>query len=192
MKLRLLRIAALGTIPVIASLSARDTILEFKTAYFLPTTSHDKNSYDGGVIFGPELTVQLLECRNWYAFASVDYFCKSENDLSVHLVPLGIGLKYFMPLPCNCMNFYAGLGFQPVYVCEKRTLSAAVQEKSKWKFGGIAKVGSYIDLAYDVLLDIFIDYSFIASSSDKDYSSYLPLRAKASGALFGGGLCYRF
>jgi len=64
----------------------------------------------------------------------------------------------------ECVDFYIGLGFQPVHV-RTRALSAFVPQQNKWALGGIAKVGAYIDLSCNFVLDLFIDYSFAEVSS---------------------------
>src|SRR3990172_11764211 len=122
---RLQVIGALIVIFLVApSLFCRDVILEFKGAYFLPTSSRFRDCYKGGALYGPELTVQLCHNKHWYGFASVDYFQKKARSLSICdstkliLVPLAIGAKYFVPIK-DWMHLYLGLGFQPVYIKTK-------------------------------------------------------------------------
>lgn len=86
------------------SLFARDKILEFKGAYFLPTDSRFKDCYKGSALYGPEFTFQLREHKNWYTFVSIDYFKQTGRLLStcdsntVRLLPLAVGIKYFFLL----------------------------------------------------------------------------------------------
>lgn len=121
-------------------------------------------------MYGPELTFQLCDNSCWYGFASVDFFHKKGHSIGlstptkVSLLPVGLGLKYFMPLCDEWADFYIGLGFQPVHV-RTRALSAFVPQQNKWALGGIAKVGAYIDLSCNFVLDLFIDYSFAEVSS---------------------------
>ncbi len=187
-----------------ACVYARDVLLEFKAAYFLPTGSRFKQIYHGSALYGPELTVQLCDDSCWYGFFSVDYFSKSGHTVNfdtptkVTLVPLGFGLKYFASgCWCNCdyVNFYLGLGFQPVRVHTFDNSPYVVQRQTVWALGGIAKIGAYIDLSCDFLLDLFIDYSFAKAKSHVNQSQsgpVIPLSSSVSGAIFGGGLVYRF
>jgi len=180
------------------SLAARDVILEFKGAYFLPTNSRFKDCYKGSALYGPELTVQLKENKNWYGFASLDYYKQKGRFLSrcdstkLRLLPLAIGVKYFIPIRDRA-NFYFGLGFQPVYINQKSRRAFVTSKKTFWGYGGIGKIGAYIDLPRNFLLDLFIDYSFVWTSKNNFYGNTLiPSRTNLSGAIFGAGLGYRF
>lgn len=174
----------------------RDVILEFKGAYLLPTNSLFKECYKGSALYGPELTVQLKDGNNWYAFASIDYFQKNGRCLrrcdstKLQLLPLAVGIKHFFPVS-DRVNLYAGLGFQPTYIRTKSSRACVVAKKSQWGFGGIGKVGAYIDITHNFLFDLFIDYSAIRT--DNLYGPTVDsCRVIVSAALFGGGLGYRF
>lgn len=195
------------SLPLCASdfLCGRDILLEFKGAYFHPTGSRFKKIYGGSAIYGPELTIQLFEnCCNWYAFFSVDWFHKKGRSIGlhtptkIHLLPLAFGLKYFMPSCYECVDFYAGLGFQPVHVHIRNSSPFVTPNESKWVLGGIAKVGSYIYLpnTNNLFLDLFIGYSFARASSHTAQvccdGAVVPLSSSISGAIFGAGLGWRF
>lgn len=196
--------SCITTLILSISLCARDVILEFKAAYFLPTDSVFKRIYHkGGALYGPEFTVQLCDDnKHWYGFASVDYFQKKGRSLGlcdftkVSLVPLSIGLKYFTPIVCDCADFYLGLGFQPVYVRTKNCSNSITIKQSRWGFGGIAKAGAYWYLPHNFVLDFFVDYSFVKigckRSSQCLAGNTTSRKADVSGAIFGVGLGYRF
>lgn len=183
----------------------RDVIFEFKGAYFLPTGSVFKHVYHGSALYGPELTVHLCNEKNWYSnwygFLSIDYFQKKGfssglcDPTKISLLPLGVGLKYFAPM-CSSVDFYTGLGFQPIYVRTRTTIDCVEEKLSRWAFGGIAKVGTYVYLPCNFVLDFFIDYSFMKMScKNKCQASggiVVPTKANVSGAIFGAGLGYRF
>lgn len=183
-------------------LMGRQTILEFKGAYFLPTHSPFKKIYKGCALYGPELTVQICEDNDWYAFASVDYFRKKGHSLglcnptTVKLIPVAFGLKYFVPAYDDCIDLYAGLGFQAVNVRTKNCSPFVIQKESQWGIGGIAKIGAYYYLPCNFVLDIFVDYSFVrVGSNDCDcpISPFVQsVKANVSGAIFGLGLGYTF
>ncbi len=185
-----------------APLFGRDVLLEFKAAYFLPTNSVFKEIYHhGSAVYGPELTVQLCNNKNWYGFLSIDYFQKKglsvglSDPTKVSLLPLGVGLKYFVPLGSDRADFYFGLGFQPVWVHTKDYQLDATVTQSKWGFGGIAKVGSCVYLPHNFFIDFFIDYSFVKVGLNNDAAvtvPSIPTKANVSGALFGAGIGYRF
>lgn len=186
-------------------LISRDILLEFKGAYFLATGSRFKKIYKhGGALYGPELTVQLCDDSNLYGFFSIDYLSKKGHSIGLHtptkvsLLPIGVGLKYFLSDHCGCfenVDFYVGLGFQPVRVKTRDDSPFVIEKHSKWALGGIAKVGAYIDLRCNFFLDLFIDYSFARVKSHAHMAPtgpVVPLKANVSGAIFGAGLGYRF
>jgi hypothetical protein len=183
----------------------RNVLLEFKAAYFHPTGHRFKKIYGGGALYGPELTIQLFDnCRNWYAFFSVDWFCKRGESIElhtptkIHLLPLAFGLKYFISsCCCECVDFYGALGFQPVRFHIQNFSSSVTPNKHKWVLGGIAKVGSYVYLPNNnFFLDVFIGYSFARASSHTTAvcceGIVVPLSSSISGAIFGAGLGWRF
>lgn len=190
---------SISSMPIIS----RDCILEFKGAYFLATGSRFKKMYKGGALYGPELTVQLCDDSNWYGFASVDYLSRKGHSLGlrlptkISLVPIAFGLKYFVS-DCTCfenVDFYVGLAFQPVRVEIKNYSHYVIPEQTQWALGGIAKVGAYVDLPCNFVLDLFVDYSFVKLKSHANQGPsgpVVPLKASVSGAIFGGGIGYRF
>lgn len=180
------------------SLFCRDVIIEFNGSYFLPTHSRFKDCYKGSALYGPELTIQLRENKNWYGFASIDYFKQKGRFLSVcdsttlRLLPLAVGIKYFIPFSRRT-NFYCGLGFQAAYINKKSRNAHVTSKKSLWAFGGIGKIGTYINLPHNFLLDLFFDYSFAWTSKDNFYGHKVRCaRTNIGGAIFGAGIGYRF
>ncbi len=182
------------------TITAHDVLLEFKAAYFLPTNSCFKKIYPhGGALYGPEITFQFSEQHeNWYGFASVDYFSKKGHSIGlgtpteVKLIPLAFGLKYFVPFCYG--DVYVGLGFEPVHVKTINCSPFVSPYTSQWAFGGIAKIGTYIDLPCNFILDLFIDYSFAKTHCNNTCQTLTvgSQEANVNGALFGAGLGYRF
>lgn len=188
---------------LIAPICARDVTLEFKAAYFLPTDCVFKQIYNNGsALYGPEVTFQFCNNKNWYGFASVDYFQKKGNSIGlcdctkVSLLPLGLGLKYFVPAFCDRANFYLGLGFQPTHVRTENCVNGISTEQSRWGFGGIAKAGTYWYLPHNFVVDLFVDYSFAKvgckNNCKLSTEKMISRKADVSGAVFGIGLGYRF
>lgn len=187
--------ALLALLPL--SATSRDVLLEFKAAYFLPTQSCVRNIYgNGGALYGPEVTFALCEDTNWYGFASADFFSKNGrsvglcNPTKMNIAALALGLKYMIPYCYG--DCYIGLGFQPVRLKTDNCSPYVVQITSKWGFGGIGKLGTYIDLPRNLFIDLFIDYSFVTVGCDRCAGQTLPTKADISGAIFGLGLGYRF
>ncbi|HRN78291.1 MAG TPA: OmpW family outer membrane protein [Candidatus Dependentiae bacterium] len=181
------------------SLVCRDVILEFKGANFLPTNPTFKDAYGGGALYGPELSVQLYEDAKWYVFTSADYFKRDGKCLSVadaktlRLVPLALGIKYITPVR-DWADFYLGLGFQPEYINIKSHRRCVTTKNTQWAFGGIGKSGIYIQLPHHLLIDLFIDFSFVKTHHTNALYGHTMIcsKAKLNGAIFGGGLGYRF
>lgn len=180
---------------ICGSLKSNDVLVEFKCAYFLPTNAEFRNIYGGSAIFGPEVTFEF--CNQIYGFISIDFFQKNGYSLGdcsptqITLVPIGMGFKYLVPFCFG--DFYVGLGFQPTVVQITNCSPFVIPEQSEWSFGGIAKVGTYFNLPYDLFLDIFIDYSFLNVCFNNGCGgAIVPSKAHLSGTLFGAGLGYRF
>lgn len=181
-------------------IGARDILLEFKGAYFHPTNNRFRDIYKNGALYGPEITFELCDQSSWYGFASIDLFHRKGHSIgldtltSIRLVPIGLGLKYLSASCFESIQWYAGLGFQPIYVSIEND-SPAVPDHSKWVPGGIAKVGTYIDLPQCFFLDLFVDYSFAHISSVRAQTCCGPvvsLKSNISGIIVGAGLGYRF
>ena len=180
----------------VTPLFSREAILEFKGAYLLSVDELFRECYKGSALYGPELSVQLKNDKNWYAFAGVDYFqqkgrCLSRCDSTkLKLLPITVGIKYCIPL-CHRAHFYFGLGLQSAFIRTTSRRSCVVGKRKQWGFGGIGKMGAYIDLSHNFLLDLFFDYSFIRT--DNLYGpTVASCRSSLHAALFGAGLGYRF
>ena len=185
-----------------SSLQARehDVLLEFKAAYFHPMDHLFRTIYGGGALFGPEITWGLW--RKLYGFVSYDYFTKNGTSIglshltNVDFMALGVGIKLMNNVGDHA-RFYAGLGFQPLYL-RTYNCSPYVQKKTKkWGFGGIAKFGVYVALPHEVLLDFFIDYSFVkvkarGAGRARNGGYVQKTKADISGFIFGASVGYEF
>lgn len=189
------KIAFLMVSALCITMHARDILVEFKAAYFQPTGCTFKNIYQGGALYGPEVTFQFCEQSPWYGFASADFLSKSGHSLGlctptkVYIVPLGLGVKYFEPFCYG--NWYVGLGFQPTHL-KTVNCSPAVVTTSHWGFGGIFKIGAYIDLSCNFFADLFFDYSFVTVGCQQTCQEVVAVKADISGAIFGVGIGYKF
>ena len=184
-----------------SQLYSRDVLLEAKGAYFLPTNEHFTTIFGGGGLYGGELTIQFANQSHWYGFVSVDYFGKSgcsecvPSPTSINLWIGAAGVKYFFPRVRDCVDFYLGLGVEPIYA-KITNCSPFVQETQKqWTAGGIAKLGAYVRLPRNFILDFFVDYSAaqLRPTTDKHSTCCVePVNFYIGGFAFGGGLGYCF
>lgn len=182
------------------SAHAHNVILEFKGAYLLPTHDSFKDIYHhGSGLYGAELTARIFGMGNLYGFMGIDYFQKKGtlpklcDSTKIMLLPITIGLKYLVPI-LPIVDLYSGLGFQPVCARIKNFLPFIGSIQSQWGFGGIAKVGAYIDLSNHIILDLFIDYSFahMKSKQSKQVNALVFPKINMSGPVFGVGLGFGF
>lgn len=184
-----------------SQLNGKDILLEFKGAYFHPTSSCFNAIYGGSTgLFGPEVTFSLCSNSHWYGFASVDYMSKTGrsiglcNSTKMSYLPLAFGVKYFIS---HCRyDFYLGLGFQPTRLRTTNCSPFVVQHTAAWGYGGIAKGGVYIDIPCNFFVDLFVDYSFVRFSCSKicqpEDGTLLSRKTNMSGVIAGVGLGYRF
>lgn len=175
----------------------RDVLLEFKSAYFLPTNSTFRNCYKGTVIYGPELTIQLKEKKNWYAFASLDFlkqkgrFLSLCNSTTLRMMFLAAGIKYVFPF--KHADLYLGLGFQANRLNKKNRNKFVTSHNTIWGYGGIAKIGSYIHLPHNFFIDLFFDYGFVWTPKTDFYGNRTTRqRTNVGAAIFGAAIGYRF
>jgi hypothetical protein len=177
----------------------KDIILEFKAAYFQPMNRTFRHIYSGEAIFGPEVTFNIWE--SIYGFASYNFLTKNgksfglETCTKIRLHLLGAGLKFF-----NCVtdtvSLYAGLGFQPVSLHTSNHSPYVIEKTHKWGLGGVVKMGTYIDLPCNFVLDIFGDYTFVkvkrSCCTDSSVGYIQQTNANVSGFSVGAGFGYRF
>lgn len=191
---KLYALLALSFIPAFC----RDILVEFKGAYFFPVERCVRSIFgNGAALYGPEVTFQFCESRNWYGFASADFLSKKGHSVGLceptkmYLVPLAFGVKYFVPFCYG--DFYVGAGFQPTHLKTVNCSDFVAQTTSKWGFGAVGKIGAYFNLPCNFIVDIFFDYSYAKIGCNKCHSDgVIPLKANVSGAIFGAGLGYRF
>ena len=169
---------------------------EVKAGYFYPTGDTFRKIYSGGGIYGGELSMPI--CDPLDVWISGSYFTRKGSSINLHhhtridLIPLAIGLKYYVPW--NCIDFYVGAGFQYTHLKTYDDSPFVIHEVEKWWFpGGIAKVGAIIDLECNWFLDFFIDYSFLKMDFHKTHHGRVERhKADLSGWTFGVGLGYNF
>ena len=183
--------------------NAVDVPVEFKAAYFYPTSRSFREIYpSGGPIYGVELSCQAW--KRLYPWFSANYFSKSGHSIiegvpdslrshtKIQFVPLGLGLKYVYEIN-RTLDLYIGLGALATYLHMKDEAPYVIQTSSKWGAGGIGKVGAFLNFYKAFFLDIAIDYSYMKVHFHSPGGDTITRQtADLSGFSFGGGIGYRF
>lgn len=184
-----------GLFSLSTNLNARDVLVEGKAAYFAPTDNKFRKIYSGGGIYGGEITVNLYD--NLSGWLSADYFIKDGSSIGEHdstritLIPIGIGLKYFIPI--NCADLYIGAGALGISVDMKDRSPFVIHHISKWGLGGIAKAGALFYIAEELFADLFTSYTYSELGFHQtDHGRVTRRHANLSGWSFGIGIGYRF
>lgn len=176
----------------------RSVLVEIKGAYNLPADKTFRKIYrNGGSVVG-EASVQLVENKPWFGWASVGVL-KMEQGKSVGacsstnatIVPIAGGLKYFLAF--NPGDLYVGLGVLGAHLKTKDHSPFVIEDRSKWGVGGIAKIGFLFDLPQSWFVDLFSDYSFVkVNFSNKFECGVQSHKANISNWSVGLGVGYRF
>jgi outer membrane protein W len=179
-----------------ATLSANEILVEGKAAYFLPQNNKFQKIYTGGGLYGIEASYEAW-CRT-HVWASVDSFTRKGSSLGCHsptrisMVPIGLGLKYFLCLPNLPAELYVGAGVTGTYVHMHDKSPYVISKISKWGVGGIAKVGTLVH--FDCLfLDLFVNYSYCPIDFHHNRDGAVSRNSMNFGGwAFGLGIGYRF
>lgn len=178
-------------------LNAIDLHIEGKAAYFLPQVHKFREIYSGGGLYGCEVSFQTK--NRLYGWVSIDSFSKRGESLGhpchtkISMLPLGIGLKYCMPLynwPVEC---YLGAGLLATHVAMYDGSPYVTQKTSKWGAGGIAK-GGFLFKCDAFFLDLFTNYSYCSIDFHHEKSRPKVQRHSMNfgGWTFGVGVGRRF
>jgi hypothetical protein len=152
----------IGTTAVIFLLSglanATDVLVELKAHYFHPSEEAFRNIYGGGMMYGGEASIGVLNGLEIWVGGS--YFTKkgeltfTKEETKIEIYPLGGGLKY--KISAGIFDLYAGAGLNYYQYKESNPLGNV----SKGGIGYVGKLGSYINIAGGFLVDLYIDYSY--------------------------------
>lgn len=178
---------------LIASVQA-DVFTEVKAAYFRPTAREFRSLYSDSGLYGIELTGQVW--RGLYAWGSTDCFYQTGkstlgNSTKVTMVPIGLGLKYLIPV--KEADVYFGAGILGTYLHTHDRSPYVIQHNSHWGVGAILKAGVFLLAKEHLFFDLFTNYSFTkVNFHDTDGGKVIPLQADISGWSIGAGIGYRF
>lgn len=171
---------------------------EIKIAAYLPTDSTYQDVYSYAPIYTLEFSAKVW--RGLAPFASISYLYNSghliganvsPDSTKLYMVPIGVGLKYFLKVG----NFqpYLGAGVLASYNRITTKYPFIPSPQSKWSAGGIFKLGALTDLADNIFLDLFLDYNLIRVKFNNKTSKYVKVNtADLSGFALGAGLGMRF
>lgn len=184
-----------GCVLLIQQAQASELLPEAKVGYFYPTSSKFREIYSGNAIYGLEFSFQAY--RQWYPWIAASYFTQDghssalKNGTRITLVPLEIGLKYLFHTSRHT-RIYVGLGAAPTYLRTRDHSSYVIESVHKWGIGGVAKLGSLVDIGR-FFFDFFADYFFTTIDfSDTHHHKLVRHDADVSGLSIGIGIGYRF
>lgn len=171
-------------------------LVEAKAGYFFPINDTFKEIYQGGGIYGIEVSAQAW--KGLYPFISGSYFSEPGRSIGGHtrtvitMAPIDVGLKYAFDLN-RYLDVYIGLGAVFEYLNMKDESPYVIQNITKWGYGGIAKAGLWIYATKNFFIDLFGDYRFVTVDFDNTCGGRVVRHdANISGFTAGGGLGYRF
>jgi len=185
----------------------RDVLVEFKGACFFAPGSTFKDIYNKAPIFGPEITIQLLERCPWYAFGSLDFLNKHGHSLGLETMTKAKIMSWAFGFKCLAHSLfgdaYFGVGIQKDYLKTKNYSPDVIPCTSDSGLGAIIKCGLICDLGYDLFIDYFADFSFVRVGSNQGVAqccnsdviippTVVPLKADLASIIFGIGLGCRF
>lgn len=134
--------------------------LEFRTAYFYPTSKHFRSFYSGGPIWGLEFNCKAFELL--HVWLSAEYFSKKgktslDNPLKLTLIPLTIGVKWLYT-SYQWVQPYFGIGLETLYVAEKTHSPSLLHSLHNWDFGVRFKTGFLTQFCNNFFIDLYTDY----------------------------------
>lgn len=172
--------------------------LEFRGAYFLPTSSAFQTAYSGGALWGLEADFRLN--KSLYTWLSVNFFREKGTPLigtgsmNLTMLPLNLGLKWIWT--SHKVQPYVGVGIEAIYANEQSNNSLALRNRSSWGCGGIFKTGLLCYFTAHFFLDFYTDYSLrplhLRHLSSSTPQLELIHFADLSGFSFGSALGYGF
>lgn len=144
----------------LSSAEASEVWIEGKVAYFYPTSHKFRQIYGKNAIYGAEITVPLQS--RFALWASADYNKENGRSIGLHnkttasIIPLGFGLKYFIPF--YKADFYFGAGVDYIFL-NVHNHSRYVKNVHRQGWGWSTKTGIIVDLTCNWFIDISANYT---------------------------------
>lgn len=169
-------------------------LIEGKVGFFIPLNQKFRDIYSQvECIWGGEATYRVTD--SFYAWGSASYVSDKgysrgfKHSTHVSLLPLALGVKYF--LPTDCGNYYIGAGLQYTRFHTKDDSPYVIHKITRWNWGALAKAGTLIPLCDCVYLDLFAEYSYLQMHFRKTHhGAVYRHKADLSSINFGIGLSY--
>ncbi len=163
--------------------STTDFMLELKGHYFHPSEEAFRDIYGGGIMYGAEASIGVWrEIEVWFGgnyFAKKGELTFTKEETKLEIFPIGGGVKY--RLLSGNLAFYMGFGLNYYQYKE----SNPIGDVSKGGLGYIGKVGSYVKVTKELLIDIYANYAY-CKMKPGDYEINI------GGFEAGIGIGYRF
>jgi hypothetical protein len=170
------------------SLQANESSAEIRAAYFYSTDSRFRDIYSGAGLYSIETNIQILKKPLlWTSLGFLYASGKSigENDRTkLYVLRFDLGIKY--PFHWNCIRPYLGIGIASVPFSRIHNDSPFVsRHQYGWGIGGIIKSGLMFNIKKCVLLDCFLDYTYLNMNFDHTNKVIIKRRGNLSGISAG-------
>lgn len=147
-------------------------VVEFRPSYFYPTSADFRDLFGhGGANYQLTSTIPLYNGTDLWArginlWLAVDYFSKHGhsslgNEVGIRIVPLTLGLKYFLPSTGGHVpiNFYGAAGMKYYFVHTHNNASQVQNTINQRGMGGVIEAGFIASINENLFLDVFSTYS---------------------------------
>lgn len=186
-----------SVISIFNGLDAIEFMIEGKAAYYHPSATRFHRIYGDAALVGAEITVPMK--GNFKLFIEADYFEKEGtviegNDRThIEMIPLNIGVKYFIPSDIDCLDLYIAAGLQNTFVEIHDHSNFVRKHLSENGFGAIFKGGVVYYFSGNFFLDLFVNYATNTIRHSRSFrAGVIPLKANVSGVSAGLGVGYHF
>lgn len=177
----------------------REITAEGKFGFYAPMNHRFRDIYHTAKIYGAEVTIPV--CSNFAVWAGGSYFDKKGKSLGlssktfVRVIPIGAGLKYFVPICWKGIkgDFYVGAGAEYVYLSTHDHSNFVIKHIRKYGLGGVYKAGFVLPISCNFYINLYLDYHDKRFSFHKrDGKQIYRMKADISGLSTGIGIGYRF
>lgn len=171
-------------------------IPEVRVSYFQFNESILREIYSSTV--NTQLGLNYGLCNCLYGFGSVGYFSKEGSSLGeedrteITVVPLNLGLKFFLPFKTLEGNLFIEAGGTFYHVSIHNDSDFVLRKVYRNGVGGFVGVGALWRLWKSFYIDIFSDYSYRQTSNLNHQEGTTAFKMNFGGLDIGGGLSYRF
>lgn len=176
-----------------------EIMTEGKFGFYVPMNHRFRDIYHTTKIYGAEVTMPL--CNHFAFWAGGSYFDKKGKSIGlnsktfVRVIPVGAGLKYFVPVCWKGIkgDFYVGAGAEYVYLSTHDHSDFVIKHVRKYGLGGVYKAGFVLPISCNFYMNFYVDYHDKRFSfHKKDGKQIYRVKADIGGLSTGIGIGYRF